>query len=306
MCPLRCGELPRAGRRGDEHARRASPRRAPSKRRGAGTARRPRGSGIPVALSPNRQAGTCRLRPPRIDDRPSALQRARAGVLARRQARPWSRGVDSEGTSAQLRLADVGCRRSGRAHCPSGRAQRHCHNRDRLPQADSARSLARCRCHGSHLPGHGLRRIVTQLVTQHMQKATCEAHKWPLTWSGWPDLNRRPLRPEPGTHPFDHTGQTRLRRSAAVTGSGSPHLRAPDGTWPLPFHSQNRTPARCTGAGRRGPARAACADAEPAWPGARKGGLGEHRGADLGVGELADIGQRAPGAAGAGRRVLAR
>jgi hypothetical protein len=73
MCPLRCGELPRAGRRGDEHARRASPRRAPSKRRGAGTARRPRGSGIPVALSPNLQAGTCRLRPPRIDDRPSAL-----------------------------------------------------------------------------------------------------------------------------------------------------------------------------------------------------------------------------------------
>jgi hypothetical protein len=44
---------------------------------------------------------------------------------------------------------------------------------------------------GGRLPG-----VVTQLVTQRSEKATREDRKWPVTWSGWPDLNRRPLRPE--------------------------------------------------------------------------------------------------------------
>jgi DNA-directed RNA polymerase subunit RPC12/RpoP len=37
---------------------------------------------------------------------------------------------------------------------------------------------------------------VTHLGTHRTGKATCKDRKWPLTWSGWPDLNRRPLRPE--------------------------------------------------------------------------------------------------------------
>jgi hypothetical protein len=29
-----------------------------------------------------------------------------------------------------------------------------------------------------------------------MREATREDRMWPVTWPGWPDLNRRPLRPE--------------------------------------------------------------------------------------------------------------
>jgi hypothetical protein len=34
------------------------------------------------------------------------------------------------------------------------------------------------------------------LLYSVLRKATHEDRKWPVTWSGWPDLNRRPLRPE--------------------------------------------------------------------------------------------------------------
>ena len=68
-------------------------------------------------------------------------------------------------------------------------------HRDRLPHADQAGSDPRGGCHGSYLPGIH-RRIVTQLVTPPCKGPPAKDHKWPLTWSGWPDLNRRPLRPE--------------------------------------------------------------------------------------------------------------
>jgi integrase len=94
-----------------------------------------------------------------------------------------------------FRVGAVRRGRSDRTDLTVGWAQRHYDDRDRLPQADQAGHGPGGGCHGSHLPDdHG--GIVTQLVTQNIQRATCEDHKWPLTWSGWPDLNRRPLRPE--------------------------------------------------------------------------------------------------------------
>jgi hypothetical protein len=37
---------------------------------------------------------------------------------------------------------------------------------------------------------------VTQLVTHHNETGHIRNRIWPLSWSGWPDLNRWPLRPE--------------------------------------------------------------------------------------------------------------
>jgi hypothetical protein len=64
------------------------------------------------------------------------------------------------------------------------------------------------------------------VVTRPMYEVTCVAGKWPVTWSGWPDLNRRPLRPElraqanksPGLGHFrtsDALRRLRLRRLTA-------------------------------------------------------------------------------------------
>jgi hypothetical protein len=67
---------------------------------------------------------------------------------------------------------------------------------------------------------------------------------WPVSWSGWPDLNRRPLRPE-----HRHRGnrlpvRRRARRSRRFVRLRSPHLTAREYVRPLPLCSQNRTLAR--------------------------------------------------------------
>jgi len=88
---------------------------------------------------PSRHAMGCIARPPRVP------QGGRGG-----RARPL--GVDSEGTAAQLRLADVRCWRSGRANRPARWPQRDRDNRGRLPQADPACSHRGRGRHGPYLP----------------------------------------------------------------------------------------------------------------------------------------------------------
>jgi len=69
--------------------------------------------------------------------------------------------------------------------------------RRRYTQADPPGDRARCRCHGPHLPGRpGSPCLVTHLVTRHRRRAGLMWVVCLLSWSGWPDLNRRPLRPE--------------------------------------------------------------------------------------------------------------
>jgi len=58
--------------------------------------------------------------------------------------------------------------------------------------------------------------IVTQIVTQRMEKATSEDRKWPVNWSGWPDLNRRPLRPELSSEVYEARGPQGSRRSEGI------------------------------------------------------------------------------------------
>ena len=59
--------------------------------------------------------------------------------------------------------------------------------------------------------------IVTQIVTQRMEKATSEDRKWPVNWSVWPDLNRRPLRPELSAQPGKSAGRRHSGTSEAFT-----------------------------------------------------------------------------------------
>ena len=61
-------------------------------------------------------------------------------------------------------------------------------------------------------------------------------------WSGWPDLNRRPLRPEQGALTHKGLVHGRLRRSQTLGRLPRPCLSAPDRRPPLPFRSQNRAP----------------------------------------------------------------
>ena len=61
-------------------------------------------------------------------------------------------------------------------------------------------------------------------------------------WSGWPDLNRRPLRPEQGALTYKRSVHGRLRRSQTPGRLPRPCLSASDGRPPLPFRSQNRAP----------------------------------------------------------------
>src|SRR5215470_2738821 len=92
--------------------------------------------------------------------------------------------MGTKGTAPQLRLTDVRRWRPGRAHRQAGRPQWHRYDRDRLPRADSARSSRGCRCYGPHLSGRQLAAVVTQLVTQCLEKATREDRKWPVSWVG--------------------------------------------------------------------------------------------------------------------------
>jgi hypothetical protein len=80
--------------------------------------------------------------------------------------------------------------------------------------------------------------IVTQLVTQRTEKATSKDRKWPVPWSGWPDLNRRPLRPELSAQASKTAASRPLPWSQAVLASASPRLTAPGGASLLPFCSQ--------------------------------------------------------------------
>jgi hypothetical protein len=52
------------------------------------------------------------------------------------------------------------------------------------------------------------------------------------------------LRPEQGTQEFERPSWVCLRRSVTSAWRWRPRLRAPDGSWPLPFRSQNRTPGQ--------------------------------------------------------------
>jgi len=63
-----------------------------------------------------------------------------------------------------------------------------------------------------------------------------------VSWSGWPDLNRRPLRPEQGAQEYEEPAWACLRISAASAWLWRPRLSALEGGWLLPFRSQNRTP----------------------------------------------------------------
>jgi hypothetical protein len=51
-----------------------------------------------------------------------------------------------------------------------------------------------------------------------------------FTWSGWPDLNRRPLRPELRVHANSAPGPGHTHRSDALKRRGSRHLPASDRT----------------------------------------------------------------------------
>jgi hypothetical protein len=45
--------------------------------------------------------------------------------------------------------------------------------------------------------------MVTQVVTKHLRGTDLGVSHMPSDlWSGWPDLNRRPLRPEPREHGY--------------------------------------------------------------------------------------------------------
>jgi hypothetical protein len=65
-------------------------------------------------------------------------------------------------------------------------------------------------------PAGSRSRLVTHLVTQRPQKASYEHLVRLVNWSGWPDLNRRPLRPEPGAHALESAGPARLCRSVSM------------------------------------------------------------------------------------------
>src|SRR5262249_3034310 len=61
-------------------------------------------------------------------------------------------------------------------------------------------------------------------------EATCEDRKWPVTWSGWPDLNRRPLRPELRAHANNTPGQGHSCTSEVSQQRSSRRLTAADRT----------------------------------------------------------------------------
>lgn len=55
-------------------------------------------------------------------------------------------------------------------------------------------------------------------------------------------MNRRPLRPEQGTQGYERPARGRRCRSVTSARRRQPRLSAPDGSWPLPFRSQNPNP----------------------------------------------------------------
>ena len=137
---------------------------------------------------------------------------ARATLLpqGRRSGRAGPRGVDAARAAAQLRLAAVRCRRPDRADLPAGRPQRDHDHRDGLPQADPPgdHATALTSWTGSSL-ARGSGCLVTHLVTQHRRYAGLADVVCLLSWSGWPDLNRRPLRPERSALPSCATPRPR-------------------------------------------------------------------------------------------------
>ena len=99
---------------------------------------------------------------------------------------------------------------------PGSSAQRHHDHRDDLPQADQASHRARHRGHGPHLPGRSkLRCSASQLVTRRRPRGCLPSAAYLLSWSGWPDLNRRPLRPERSALPSCATPRPRGGRRAS-------------------------------------------------------------------------------------------
>ena len=94
------------------------------------------------------------------------------------------------------------------------RSQRHHDYGDRVPQADSPRARPRCCGDGSDLRDRRARCLVTHLVTQHAKGHVASGWLVAVTWSGWPDLNRRPLRPERSALPSCATPRRPRRESS--------------------------------------------------------------------------------------------
>jgi hypothetical protein len=63
----------------------------------------------------------------------------------------------------------------------------------------------------------------------------------PLSWSGWRDLNPRPLAPKDRSSPEAVTVVPCLSKSRGQGDVGWRQIPAPDGRFPLPARSQNRT-----------------------------------------------------------------
>jgi hypothetical protein len=117
--------------------------------------------------------------------------------------RCWSAVARSTGQDQGLLVAGKAlmacCRSPGQACRPSQDAQ------DGLQVRGRGVEVGEPHLH----PGHAI--VAARRPAFAPGEATCGARKWPVTWSGWPDLNRRPLRPERSALPSCATPRDRSR-----------------------------------------------------------------------------------------------